>query len=80
MSSEEPTGNLRLVYPILEVKFQASPTDPIGTAQLGLRTSEGWIWLGVTREILEDLATQCQRVAKMIPDVPTSLVKRHDLS
>ena len=80
MSREKATGDLRLVYPILEVSFQASPTDPPGTAQLRLRTSEGWSYYGVTRGMLEDLATRFQRVAKKMPDVPSSLVTRRDLA
>ena len=79
MSSEKPTDQ-RLVYPILEVKFQTTPMDPHGTATLCVRTSEGWIHLGVTRGILEDLAIRFQRVAKTMPDVPSSQVKRHDLA
>ena len=76
----EPKDDLRLVFPILQVSFQASPPDPPGTAQLGFRTSEGWAYYGVSKGILEDLATRCRRVAAKLPDVPSHLVKRRDLA
>ena len=78
--SSKSKDDLRLVFPILQVSFQASPTDPPGTAQLGFRTSEGWSYYGVTKSILEDLATRFQRVAAKLPDVPSSAVKRRDLA